>query len=100
MSRRRSRPSETKASARFDLLCRVILAAFTVPLVSSIPNPSFLIKPASLALAKQNYPRGEKPARDQAAREDENTFPNDECQCAIGNCASHNRIAGHDKEKM
>jgi hypothetical protein len=29
MSRRRSRPSEIKASARFDLLVRVIFAAFT-----------------------------------------------------------------------
>src|ERR1700736_5997392 len=100
MSRRRSRPSETKASARFDLLCRVIFAAFTLALVSSIPDPGFLIQPASLALSKQANPRGKEPAGYQTTRADENTFPNNEREKAVGNRSTRNRIASRDKEEM
>jgi len=55
MSRFRSRPNEMNASARFDLLWRVIVAAFTFILLQAvllILNPLLPANAAGFALAK------------------------------------------------
>ena len=55
MSRLRSRPKEMNASAKFDLLWRVIVAAFTSALLQAsflVLNPFLLANAAVFAMAK------------------------------------------------
>ena len=88
-----------------DSICsaRVILAAFTFASSQpdrSILNPCFLVDAAGLALAKQTNPRGQQPARDQAAHDKRKSIstvisaPN-----PVGDRAAHNGVARHDERK-
>src|SRR5438105_5387292 len=94
-----------KASARFDLLSRVIFAAFIVPKVErsihhSISDPRFLIRAPGFTLAEETNPRSQQPARDQSAGEDIKDFPDDYRDHAIGDGGPDDGIAGGEKEKM
>src|SRR2546430_13141472 len=102
MSLRRSRPSATKASARFDLLSRVILAAFTDGrLVLDLGlDPPLLIRAPRFALAEKTNPRRQQPAGDQAARAYINNFPRDHAHRPIGHGAQHDGVAGDEQEIM
>src|SRR5712691_11631006 len=101
MSRRRSRPSEIKANARFELISRVIFAAFTMEGQGGlILDPTLLFDAASFALTKQTDPRGQQPAGDETARTNENGFPDDQRDQPVGNCAAHDRVADHEEEKV
>src|SRR2546430_853336 len=102
MSLRRSRPSATKASARFDLLSRVILAAFTAGrLILDLGlDPSFLVRAPRFALAEETDPRRQEPARDQSPRARINNFPRNHAHRPIGHGAQHDGVAGDEKEIM
>src|SRR5438067_12576677 len=102
MSLRRSRPSATKASARFDLLSRVILAAFTVGrLILDLGlDPPFLVRAPRFALAEETNPRSQEPAGDQAPRAHINNVPRDHAHRPIGQGAQHDGVAGDEKEIM
>src|SRR5438067_11937604 len=100
MSRRRSRPSETKASARFDLLVRVILAAFTIFFGRSIFNPRLFINVAGFAATEQADPRREQPSGNKTADQNEERFPDDHRDQAIGDRAPNNRVGHGQKKEM
>src|SRR5258708_909802 len=101
MARGRSRPKETKASARFDLLSRVILAAFTTKRERELVlNPTLLIDVPGLAAPEEANPAGEQPTGDEAARANEHAFPEHHRNDPVGNGAANYRIARHEEEKM
>src|SRR2546430_464490 len=102
MSLRRSRPSATKASARFDLLSRVILAAFTAGrLVLDLRlDPSFLVRAPGFALAEQTNPRSQEPAGNQSPRAHINDFPRNHTHRPIGHRAQHDGVAADEREIM
>src|SRR5579885_310158 len=100
MSRRRSRPREMNPSARFDLLWRVIVAAFTILSATRlIPDPLLLLKASGLALPEQANPRSQQPPRDQAAQTGKDRFPYKQRAQSIGNGAPHDRVADYDREE-
>src|SRR5688572_23051825 len=100
MSSRRSRPRATNASARFDLLSRVIFAAFTGSrLILNLGlNPGLLADAADLALAKQANPRGQEPASNESAQADVNYFPGDHAHHPVGHGGAHNDVTCRQKE--
>src|ERR1044071_5271164 len=103
MSRLRSRPSEMNAKARFDLLWRVIVAAFTfafLPAGFLILDPFLLIHATSFALPKQTDPRSQKPASDDSPEKSKTEFPQEKCAQSIRDCAAHDGVADHDRKKM
>src|ERR1700722_14634096 len=101
MSFRRSRPSATKASARFDLLSRVIFAAFTARrLILNLGlDPLFLVRAPGFALPEKTDPGSKKPSRNQPAQANVNYFPCDHRHGAIGDGATDNGVA-RDQEKI
>src|SRR5688500_2939540 len=100
MASRRSFPSATKASARFDLLSRVIFAAFTgSPLIFNLGlNPGLLADAADLALAEQTNPRGQEPAGDESAQANVDYLPGDHAHHPVGDGGPHNRVTRRQKE--
>src|SRR6266542_2923140 len=103
MSRLRSRPNEMNARARFDLLSRVMVAAFTFAFLQAdflILDPFLLVYEASFALPKSTDPRGQKPAGDDSTEKSETEFPEEKCAQSISNCAAYDGIADHDPKKM
>src|SRR3954471_18872965 len=102
MSFRRSRPSATKASARFDLLSRVILAAFTAgTLILDLGlDPLFLGDPAILALPEETNPGREQPTGNEPARQNVNDFPHDHAHGPITNCRSNHRVRSNEEKIM
>src|SRR5687767_5388620 len=102
MSSRRSRPSATKARARFDLLSRVIFAAFTGwRLIFYFGlNPGLLADAADLALAEQANPRGQQPPGDESAQANVNNLPGDDAHHPIGDGRAHNHVTRRQKEIM
>src|SRR5882724_9731912 len=103
MSRLRSRPKEMNASAKFDLLWRVIVAAFTSALLQAsflVLNPFLLVNAAVFAMAKQTHPRSQKPSGNHSAKKSKTEFPQKECAQTIGNCAAYDGVADHDRKKM
>src|ERR1700694_1872633 len=101
MSFRRSRPSATKASARFDLLSRVIFAAFTAGrLILNLGlDPRFLVHAPVFALAEKTNPGSQEPSRNQSAQADVNHFPRDHRHGAIRDGAADDGVA-RDQEKI
>src|SRR6266404_7055196 len=101
MSFRRSRPSAMKASARFDLLSRVILAAFTAGrLILNLGlDPRFLVRAPGLALPEETNPGSKEPSRNQPAQANVNYLPRDHSHRAIRDGAADNGVAG-DQEKI
>src|SRR6266705_3914150 len=102
MSRRRSRPSEINASARFDLLRRVIVAAFTsYPSASGlILDRALLINSTAFTLPVQANPRSQQPASNKTAQNNKEAFPKKERHQTIRNGAAHNGIERNHKEKV
>src|ERR1044071_9490323 len=103
MSRLRSRPKEMNARARFDLLWRVMVAAFMFASLWAdflISDPFFLVYATSFALPKSTNPRGQKPAGDDSAEKSKTEFPQKKCAQSIRDCATHNGVADHDETKV
>src|SRR5438067_12496073 len=102
MSLRRSRPSATKASARFDLLSRVILAAFTVGrLILDLGlDPPFLVRAPRFALAEKTDSRSQEPARNQSQCAHINNSPRYHAHRPIGHAAQHDAVATDEDEIM
>src|SRR6267143_6504677 len=100
MSRRRFPLSEIKASARLDLLARVISAAASRVFIVSITNPVFLRDPPRLALAEKHHPGGQQPAGNERAQKNEEAFPRHHGHGPVGNCAADHRVQNKNKEKM
>src|ERR1051326_8139274 len=103
MSRLRSRPNEMNAKARFDLLWRVMVAAFTFALLLAellILDPSFLVYAARFALPKYTDPRSQKPAGDDSTEESKTEFPEKKRAQSICDCAAQYRVADHDQGKV
>src|SRR5207247_2014823 len=103
MSRLRSRPNEMNARARFDLLWRVMVAAFTFAFLQAdflISDPFLLFHPGSFELPKETNPRGQKPAGDDSAEKSKTEFPEEKCAQSIRDCATHDGVADHDAKKV
>src|SRR2546423_7819782 len=103
MSFRRTRPSATKASARLDLLARVIFAAFILIrwLARSVArwlildlglDPFLLVRTAVFALAEKADPRRQQPAGHESAQTNVNYFPRDYSDRPIGDRAADDCI--------
>src|SRR5437868_13976832 len=91
---------EIKASARLDLLARVISAAPSRVFIVSITNPIFLGDPARLALAEKHDPGGKQPARNERADKDEKASPGNHGHRPVGNRLANHRVQDKAEEKM
>src|SRR5437764_451064 len=100
ISRRRFPLMQIKASARLDLLARVISTAASRVLIISIPNPVFLGDPAGLALPEKHDPGGEQPTSNEGAHKNEEAFPGNHGHSPVGNRAPDHRIQNKNQEKM
>src|ERR1043166_1902170 len=98
MSRRGSAPNETKASARCDLLARVICAAFDGSVgIALITNPAFPVHPANLALTEKTDPARKEPATHDCSNQNVKQFPYDQRKRAIGRGGANNRVSEREE---
>src|SRR5438270_8091899 len=91
---------EINASARLDLLARVIPAAVSRVFIVSITNPIFLGDPSCLALAEKHDPGGEQPTSNEGSHKNEEAFPGNHGHGPVGNRAADHRVQNKNEEKM
>src|SRR5438309_3844023 len=91
---------EIKASARLDLLARVISVATSRLFIVSITNPILLGDPPGLALAKEHDPGGKQPASNERAHKNEEAFPHDHGHGPVGDRTADHRIQYKNEKKM
>src|SRR6266404_3341361 len=91
---------EIKASARLDLLARVISTAASRVFIVSITNPIFLGNPSRLALPEKHDPGSKQPASNEGAHKNEKAFPGNHGHSPVGNRAADHRVQNKNEEKM
>src|SRR5450432_3963884 len=101
MSRRRSAPNDTKASARFDLLARVICSAlFESVGTALVTDPGFTIDAANLALPEETDPAREQPTGDQRARQVVAELPENKCERPFRRRGADDRVRKREEPVM